>query len=67
LIAFNSFMLSSELTDQKQININESFCVNEENGAFVPRIGFSIADDNVVCASEKKETETNREMKNIFL
>jgi hypothetical protein len=55
------------LRDQKQININESFCVNEENAATAPRIGFSIADDNGVCASEKKETARKKEMKNIFL
>jgi len=66
-MAFNSFMLSSALTDQKQININESFCVNEEKEATAPRMGFSMAEDSAVCAWVNKERVVNKEMKSIFL
>ena len=36
LMEFNSVMLSSELTDQKQIKNKESFFANAENGAIFP-------------------------------
>src|SRR5580693_6469079 len=66
LTALSSLMLSSELTDQKQININESFVVKEEKAATGPRIGFNMEAETVGCAAAIKNMNTRQPEHIIF-